>query len=293
MDPNRNEAGVRPPHRDPVRRRVILLLLVAFWLVMMVQLWRSEFGAHGPAGSPVPVGVVWEKILTAPDQSALQITHRGTNVGFCRWTATVGQEISAVMLADDDLSPEGLVNQPTGYTLDLDGNVNLPDLGLRLAYDLNLKLGRDEAWQEFHGRMRLRPDEYQIDLRAADKTVRVTSRADGATSSRVFTFDELRNPQKLLREVGGPLLPALLASAGVPVSTNALSRLSVGVVWQAHQDWLLAGRTRMRVYRLETKLFDRYRIRVCVSPVGEILRVELPGDILLQHETLNSFPSAS
>jgi hypothetical protein len=93
--------------------------------------------------------------------------------------------------------------------------------------------------------------------------------------------------------VGGPLLPALLASGGLPMSTNALARVSLGLTWQARQDWLPAGRTRLRVYRLETRLLDRYRLRVYVSPVGEILRVELPGDILLQHETLNDFPSAS
>jgi hypothetical protein len=49
----------------------------------------------------------------------------------------------------------------------------------------------------------------------------------------------------------------------------------------------------MRIYQLESRLLDRYRVRVSVSPVGEILRVELPGDVLLQHETLSSLPRAS
>jgi hypothetical protein len=271
--------------------RLTLLIAAAFWALMTVLLWRSEFGANHGAGSPVPVRLIWEKILTAPDASALQITHRGTNIGFCRWTASQGRDVLAALSAREEGAVENF-DQPTSYTLDLDGNVNLADFGTRVGLDLSLKLDSREDWEEFRARLKLRPDLYEVEALAAEKTVRVRSNAGGGRYDRTFKFSELQNPQKLLREAGGPLLPGLLTTLGVPLSTNAMSRFSLGLNWRARQDWLQAGRTRMRVYRLETRLLDRYRIRIAVSPAGEILQVELPDKVLLRHETLGNFPAA-
>ena len=274
-------------------RRLVFFILAAFWVTMMALLWRSEFGAHRSLGSLVPVRHVWEKILTAPDASALQISHRGTNIGFCRWSASVGQDASAALNLNEEAMPDGLIETPANYKLDLEGNISLAELGARLGFDLNLTLDALQDWQEFHARVRQRPDLYEVDGIAADKALRLRASTAGGRYDRTWKFSELQNPQTLLREIGGPLLPGLLVAMGLPVSTNALPRASLGLTWEARQDWLQAGRTRLRIYRLQTKLLDRFRIRVCVSPVGEILRVELPGDVLLQHETLNSFPPAS
>ena len=138
----------------------------------------------------------------------------------------------------------------------------------------------------------MRPDVYEIRASVAEQALHFSADSGGRRINRVIPFSDFRNPQKLLREFGGPLLPGLLASVGVPLSTNSLARFSPGLRWKARHDWLPVGRTPMRVYLLHTRLLDRFPVRVFVSPVGEILRVELPGDILLQHETLNSLPSA-
>ena len=103
---------------------------------------------------------------------------------------------------------------------------------------------------------------------------------------RTIRFAELQNPRSLLAELGGPLLPGILGSVGLPMGTNALEKLSLGLRWEARNDWLQVGRTRMRVYRLHTLLLDRYAITVHVSPVGEILRAELPNRIILINEAL-------
>jgi hypothetical protein len=42
----------------------------------------------------------------------------------------------------------------------------------------------------------------------------------------------------------------------------------------------------VRVYHLQARLFDRYHIKVTVSRVGEILRVDLPDDWVLVNEAL-------
>ena len=55
----------------------------------------------------------------------------------------------------------------------------------------------------------------------------------------------------------------------------------VALNWTAHYEWLRIGHNRVRIYRLEAKLLDRHRVVVLVSRVGEILRVEFPGDIKL------------
>ena len=274
-------------------KRISFAVIAAFWVAMMVLLWRSEFGAKRHAGSPVPVSAVWEKILTAPDASSLQITHRGTNVGYCRWTASVGQEISDALHVAEEMAPEGLIEEPTSYALDLDGHLTLPEFGARLGWNFNLTLDRDQHWQEFLLRLKARPDIYEIGASAAEQAVHLRVDSADRKFNRTFKFTDFQNPQKLLREAGGPLLPGLLGSMGVPLSTNAVSRAVLGLHWTAHQDKLAAGRTQMRVYRLQTRLLDRYRVRVYVSPVGEILRVELPGDILLLHDTLNNLPPAS
>jgi hypothetical protein len=273
-------------------KRLVLWFFAVFWAAMMGLLWRTEYGAGRHGGSPVPVSGVWEKIVTAPDSSSLQITHRGTNIGYCRWSASVGQDISALLQSFDEAGPDGLIEQPTNYTIDLDGHITLPGFGARASYDLTLRLDPEQNWQDFQLRLKMRPDVYEIRASAVEQALHFSSDSAGQRLNRVIPFSDFRNPQKLLREFGGPLLPGLLASVGLPVSTNALARFTPGLQWKARHDWLPVGRTPMRVYRLQTRLLDRFLVRVFVSPVGEILRVELPGDILLQHETLNNLPSA-
>ena len=72
--------------------RLVFPLIALFWVVMNFLLWRSEFGGRGEIGGAVPVEVVWNKILTAPDDSALEVSHRGTKIGYFRWRANVGEE---------------------------------------------------------------------------------------------------------------------------------------------------------------------------------------------------------
>ena len=116
--------------------------------------------------------------------------------------------------------------------------------------------------------------------RRARTVVRVD--AGGDRLNRQFRFSDLQNPQKLLHELGGPMFPAMIAALGVPLSTNQLSPASVGWRWEALSDSLRIGRNRVRAYRLRARLVDRYNVTLYVSPVGEILRAELPALTLLE-----------
>jgi hypothetical protein len=94
----------------------------------------------------------------------------------------------------------------------------------------------------------------------------------------------LRNPQTILQDLG---VPAFLGFLGGQMKLPNANALSLGLNWETRNDWLKIGRSAVRVYRLEARLFDRYRAVVFVSRVGEILRVELPDKIVLANEALN------
>jgi hypothetical protein len=62
---------------------------------MNVLLWQTEFGSRKTGGA-VPVPIVWEKILTAADDSSLTVYHDDKLVGSCHLQTEVGEEWSKV-----------------------------------------------------------------------------------------------------------------------------------------------------------------------------------------------------
>jgi hypothetical protein len=262
--------------------------VTAFWITMSVWLWRSEFGERRQPGS-IPPAVVWQKILTAPDHSNLEIRY-GTNViGFCHWRPALGQELATGVRLTDDEPLEGMVKQLAYYTLDFDGNLTLPDFPTRVRFSFVLRLDTNKVWQTFDAHVAMRPDVYELSANAAAETMQLRVDAGGDKLNRKFRFAEFQKPQKLLQDFGGPLFPAMVAALGVPLSTNQFSATSLGLRWDARNDSLLVGRNRVRAYRLQTKLFDRYRVAFFISPVGELLRAEFPGNIVLVNDALAGF----
>ena len=269
-----------------MRTRLWIAVVTGFWLAMSVLLWRSEFGHHRPFARTVPAQMVWQKMLTAPDVSNLEIRHGTNRVGYGRWRSDVGQEIATGALLPEDDPIEGLVPKLAYYTLDFDGNLTLPDFPSRLRFSLALKLDTNRVWQTLDARVVLRPDVYEVSVNAPAETARVHVDAGGDRFDRVFRFTDFQNPPKLLQEFGGPMMPMMAASLGVPLSTNKFSAASLGLHWEARNDFILVGRNRVRAYRLQARLFDLHRITFFVSPVGEILRAELPGNLILVNDAL-------
>ena len=75
--------------------RITFLLIAAFWIAMNVLLWRAEYDSHG-MGVRVPAALVWQKILTAPDISSLNVFPDGQRAGFCEFSTSVEQEMAAL-----------------------------------------------------------------------------------------------------------------------------------------------------------------------------------------------------
>jgi hypothetical protein len=255
-----------------------------FWVTMNVLLWRAEYGAGRELGSPVPVAVVWRKILNAPDDSALVVQHRGQRVGFCRWIANVGETPTSKRPPNpvDDL--EGRVREPAGFTIDVEGSALVAEVSQRLRLSLHAQFAPDDAWRTFELIVGLRPATVEIRGSAPGQIIELKTEVAGQRWQRRFTFAELRQPGALLAELGGPWAAGMPALAGLPDP----ARLSAGLVWQAHHDTLRVGRTDVRAYRLHAKLLDRHQAVVYVSRAGEILRVELPGEVVLMNDALSS-----
>jgi len=266
--------------------RLALILITLFWVTMNVLLWRSEFGQRNPVGSLVPPELVWHKVLTAPDDSSLEIVHHGKKIGYCHWMANVGKEQATGKTMDEDLQPEGLVEQLTGYGVDLDGGVTVGDLPNRLRFNLDMRFTTNHVWQEFNARFTLRPNAWEIHAAAVQQTLQLKIEDGRSQFEHIFSFADLQNPQALLREFAGPFPLTLLGTVGLPSGSGRISAAALGLTWEARNDWIKVGHTPVRAYRLWARVLDQFQVAVFVSRVGEILRVELPDELLLINDEL-------
>ncbi len=256
-----------------MRSRVIWFLVAAFWVAMNVLLWRVEYGTHG-SGVPVPADLVWKKIMTAPDASSLNIYQNGKRTGFCEFSTSVETEMAK--LDDNSPPPEGLAAR-AGYQIRLNGNASLSEFTNRLSFDVRLKFSEDRHWHELALKVSSHYGSVEINSLAAARTVHLKITGDIGPFERDLTFDALRDPRALLDmfagESGGfglsqlPFLP--LAAPGAAPELR----------WEAHRARLQVGPEPVSAYRLETRLLD-YPVVFYVSTLGEILRVELPGNLV-------------
>ena len=265
--------------------RLYFPLVTLFWIVMNVLLWRAEFGGGREFGSAVSTEVVWQKILTAPDDSTLEISLNGKKIGYCRWGANAGEELASGRISREDYLPEGMVKRLSHYTIDLEGNILPAPPAPRVRFNLHLVFATNHAWRELSLRVATRPSVWIIHTAAADETLDLRHEDETGKWTRTFTYQELRDPGQLVQELAGPLPWAL---PGAVVGLEQPKNLSLGLKWEARNDWLKIGHSQARVYRLQAPLLDRYQVVVIVSRVGEIMRVELPNGLLLVNEALTN-----
>jgi hypothetical protein len=271
-----------------MRSRIFFLAIVCFWLAMNYLLWRSQWGAHSRIGSSVPAEVVWEKILTAPDTSSLDIYDHDKKVGICHWIASVGNSpLASKKFLADDYAPDGLAENVTGYSLTFEGNATLSNSN-RIRFEASLGLSTNRTWKDFHLRVSMRPTAW--DIRASAAAEKLVLRVDDRAGSwqKTLSFSDLRDPDAMWADLGGSAALGLLAATGLTPSKESLSGLAGSMELQAHEDWMQFGHSKARAYRLETMLLGRH-ISLFTSRVGEILRVELPDNITLRNQAFENF----
>jgi hypothetical protein len=239
---------------------------------MNLLLWQAEYGLRGN-GMPVPVDLVWRKILTAPDISSLTVYQNGQRTGFCQFSTSVEQAMAA--LDEDNLPPDGIVAH-AGYQLRFDGNISLGEFTNRFTFDGRIQFSSRRNWRELNLKLSAHGTAVEIHSVATNQTVHLKITGEGAVIERDFTFAELQNPNSLLHTLAGEWGGGLLGDLDLPVVPQTTADLAQSLRWEAHHDRLRIGREPVSAYRLETRVFD-HPIVIYVSTLGEILRVELPG----------------
>lgn len=267
-------------------QRVLFFSIVVFFATMNVLLWRVEFGGSSRLGSPVPVESVVRRILTAPDDSSLEIRRDGQRIGYCHWIAGAAEELVLETPAEMEGLPEGMVRRPQAYGVHLEGGILSGPAATRVRFSVEVKLDEEQQWREFILRLGTRPSEWEIIASADQRMVEVRHGPEVAGWRRQFKFEELREPRQWVSELAGPAVGALMPQL---MQLPGLGDKDLELGWVARSDWMKVGGTRVQAYRLETKLLNRHEISILVSRVGEIMRVELPGGLSLVNEVLVNF----
>ena len=264
--------------------RAVFVVLAVFWLGMNLLLWRSEFGSHPDAASAVPVQLVWRRILSSPDSSSLTVLRGGTRIGYCHWVSNVGEEWADI---GDESLPEGVPAPLRSASLRFEGSLILPEWTNRVRFEGLLKVDTNRAWRELDFRVVARPLSCEVHASAPRQALSLML-DDGATHrQQSWNFSELGNPGILLSQLSGLGAPDWLAEAGVLNGLPQISATPLRLHWDAWEDTMLIGHVQSRIYRLETRLLEHYHVSILISRVGEILRVELPGQISLVNDQLS------
>lgn len=252
--------------------RLTFLGIVAFWVTMNVLLWRTEFGARG-GDTPVPVPLVWRKILTAPDASSLSVYQVGDRMGYCEFSTGVGQQMAT--FDEDKPPPEGFSTRG-GYQLHVAGNVALGDFTNRLKFDGRVQFTPAHQWREVTLKITSRLAIIEIHSLATNQAAHVKFSNDGTpVLERDFTFADAQNPGTLLRALTGNITDGWFGGLDLPELVPAAGQ---NIQWEARRTRVRIGTESVPVYRLETSVLG-HPVVVDVSTLGEILHVELPGGI--------------
>jgi hypothetical protein len=253
--------------------RVTFFGIVVFWLTMNVLLWNAEFGARG-GDTPVPVQLVWKKILTAPDASSLSVYQNGDRMGYCEFSTGVGQQMAT--FDEDRPPPEGFTTR-AGYQLHIAGNISLGDFTNRLKFDGRVQFNRFRDWQELTLKITSRQDIIEIHSLATNQTAHVKCSNDGVTLlERDLAFADLQNPDTIVRNFTGNFAAGFLDA--FDLSALAPAAAAEKIEWDARRTRVKIGTEAVPVYRLETAVLGR-SVTVDVSTLGEILCIDLPGGI--------------
>ena len=255
--------------------RATFFFVAVFWLTMNVLLWRSEYGSRG-SGASVPVGLVWRKILTAPDTSSMNIYQHGERSGFCEFSTSVETEMAK--LDENTVPPEGVVAR-AGYQIHLNGNTSLGDFTNRVRFDARLQFFANRHWRELNLKVSSHYATVEIHSLATNQTVHLKTTSDGGVIERDLTFDDLQNPSTLLSAFAGNFGGGWLSAFELPVLPPGATEIAQNLRWDAHRARLKIGRESVSTYRLETRVLD-HPIVIFTSTLGEILRVELPDGII-------------
>jgi len=204
----------------------------------------------------------------------LSVYQNGDRMGYCEFSTSIGQQMATVDA--DRPPPEGLVKQ-AGYKIHLAGNISFGDFTNRLKFDGNVMFSTPRQWRELILKLTSRQAIIEIHSVATNQSVHLKIVTEGMVVQRDLTFEDLRNPNTLIRTFVGNFADTLLNNLDLPALAAAPA--AQNIEWVANRTRLKIGSESVPVYELQTVLLGR-DIKVIVSTLGEVLRVELPGNII-------------
>lgn len=268
-------------------QRLLFIMILGFWLAMNGLLVYREFGGGLRLEENVPFKMVWEKILEAPDPSTLQVSLRKNKIGYLRWAPNIIEDPVSTVSGTSPEPLEGRIRAPAGYTLDLEANIIWNNPTNRLRGSSHIDFDSKGEWEAFSLRIQQRPAFWELEAKAGRPSVTLRYELESAQWEREISYELLRNPQALLRELGMPgIMANWMIGQSLPSLPASPGQLALGLQWSAYQDWMRIGHSRVRVYRVQARILDRYQVSVYVSRVGEILKVEVPNELLMLNEAI-------
>ena len=252
---------------------------------MNTWLWRLEYGRTKDNRDIASKTVVWQRILSAPDHSVLEVNYRGKRIGFFRWMPNIGDS-GANKSVDDDQQVEGIVKQLTDYRVDVEGNIMM-QLTNRMTFGVHLRYDSNQVWQAVTAKFGSRIGSIQLHAASGSEQVQMAFEHDGSKWEQAISKSALRNPDQLIKELGLPI-GLLWPGWGLGLSEGS-SQLEQKVKWDVYNDWWRVGHSNLRVYRVQLEILNRYTISIIISRVGEILRIELPNEITVVNEAFLSW----
>lgn len=263
--------------------RLSLAVLGVFWGVMCVLLWRTEYTGSRFQGVPVDPHAVWGKILTSPDSSSLAILRRNRRIGFCHLITSVADNLNR---SSQTNAPEGLVRNIGHYKLDLSGSINDWGNGTRVRFDGVLTLTQDREWTDFRLQVIVQPWFFTVESERSEGLLRLMVDSPEFSIQRSLPLTDVHQQLSLFSGLLSPAALPQLEALPFPLPASVSSTNAPPVEWTASTDRLMIGNTASPVYRLQTNPVEGYVMTILVSRAGEILRIDLPGDLTLVNEAL-------
>lgn len=271
-----------------MQQRIILGSVTFFWLVMNILLWRWEYSDQRP-GQEVEAASVWQKILRSPDLAYLDIYKKN------RWRRPLGSFRWSSEIVDTDFinttsgaTLDGMIRKATGYSIEIsNGYLDLPELP-RIRYKLQLDFDANIKWKTLRIDFRQVPVIATVSSTATNNTAEFNIDTGEQVTTRIVPFADLRQPSKVAAlsvelftgsKQAAPWVEYLLQGLNPAAQLN----YSADLEWKARYDWLPQVSSRIRVYRLEANLSGSKLLTIYVSRVGEILRIELPNEIVIRN----------
>ena len=256
---------------------------------MSFLLWRAEYGNAG-RGSKVSLPVVIEKIFNAPDASNLQVYNNDQSIGFIRW-----EIIPDEIYFRGTNQPIGRVESIDGYTLSVDGRLQIESLKNKFRFTLRTGLDAELNWQSLYANLASEQEIWEIQSQVTNQVLNVKHEGSLGEWERSASFEELNDPVKMVNQLAGPTLGALIKKM-LPKDFGEVTEqlknqvdfipVNLGLDWKAYNDFMRLGNTRVRIYRLEAKLPGEQAIIIRISRVGEILQVQFPGQLVIDNESI-------